>query len=727
MNTISTKIKQFFSKNRNNILFVVLFVGLLYMDNIFAVVETATSWTTWQQTTEQDPTKIILWLSWFLNIVWAWLGIMTGFVMKFLQPGWTSWSVLWLNDILKNIWVMISNIVYFVFAFLLIAIAFMNIIWKWENNYQMKTALPKLIVWIIMVPFTWFIVQFIVSLSTIFTASMISLPYDIFNWSDKQSILSKINLPTDCTIDLTSSWWTKCEWTWKALSEVLSWKDSIWWIIWFYSYWLINIDEITKLKSRNVWTIKTIFDLWLKAIVDLIFIRAYLILLRAIAMVLFTRWIYLWLYAMFSPVFWLMYFFGKSIPSWMKKLEILTIPKLIWLAFVPVYVAAALSFWFIFLISAWHSLSWIVSDTYSTDTTKTASTWEGSDIAWIKFKIIWGTSSTDTNAALSVLTNTKDWAKNLVWQFIMQLFGIAILWMVVMAALQSSEITKSIVEPIAQFWWSIWKTITSLPKYAPIFPGWMSASSMSTVWNQIAWSFESAQQKKWSDFYSKNFGDWWKQTRKANEVSTKAKNALESDLPKLTKDLLKEYKDVREIANNTAWRDALYEIANRVNLEQKYKDWIKKWNPQLIAEAIWQIEEEFDKNQSKYNNNSVFAWINTWKLKDEWSVNNRMKELQNSKELWEQEKTKSTSSLPTWITKDNNWNINININNKNESIKVEKNWKIDDWKINDLVTWFKDKKVAYLENDFKKLLNDDLWITDNEQKEKIWKKLIETK
>gem|GEM_PF-5849941 len=42
MNTISSKIKQFFSKNRNNILFVVLFVGLLYIDSNFAARETVT-------------------------------------------------------------------------------------------------------------------------------------------------------------------------------------------------------------------------------------------------------------------------------------------------------------------------------------------------------------------------------------------------------------------------------------------------------------------------------------------------------------------------------------------------------------------------------------------------------------------------------------------------------------------------------------------------------------
>lgn len=712
MNTISAKIKKFFSKNRNNILFVVLFVGLLYIDNVFAVVwDSTTNWTTWQQTTEQDSTKIILWLNWFLNIVWAWLGLITGLVMKFLQPGWTSGSVLWLNDILKNIWVMISNIVYFVFAFLLIAIAFMNIIWKWENNYQMKTALPKLIVWIIIVPFTWFIVQFIVSLSTIFTASMISLPYDIFEWSDKQTILSKINLPTDCTIDLTSSWWTKCEWTWKALSEVLSWKDSIWWIIWFYSYWLINIDEITKLKSRNTWTIKTIFDLWLKAIVDLIFVRAYLILLRAIAMVLFTRWIYLWLYAMFSPIFWLMYFFGKSIPSWMKKLEILTIPKLIWLAFVPVYVAAALSFWFIFLISAWHSLSWIVSDTYSTDTSKSASNWEGSDIAWIKFKIIWWSNSTEINTALNVLTNAKDWAKDLVWQFIMQLFGIAILWMVVMAALQSSEITKSIVEPIAQFWWSIWKTITSLPKYAPIFPGWMSAESMRQVW-AMPWDIlNRSVNDKSNEFRDKFF--WWA-WKDIQEIKNDIKQLDKIDE---LKPLLKKYKK----AVNDYWRNdtRVKEMEKELATQLQKHEWIFKdyvWGANL-KDIIWKDWTINDEQLAK----AVLAWWANQKIID----NNDITKFKNSMwQKWENFKDIKENKISETPEPKNNNTINVQ-NIQNMQWIEKKNW---DTMIVNPDLFAKDIESKYSKwsikkEELEKILTDAWLINDEKKIEETFKKL----
>ena len=171
-------------------------------------------------------------------------------------------------------------------------------------------------------PFTWFIVQFIISISTLLTASVIQLPYDVFKWSETQkSIINDIKIPVNCTVDLSAynGSWVTCsneEKDKKPLSELLNSKDTIGWVIWFYSFWLINIWSLTsvlteQISNKDTWWISTVFDLWLKIIIDVVFVIAYLILLRAIALALFTRWIYLWFYAMFSPIFWLIYFFWK--------------------------------------------------------------------------------------------------------------------------------------------------------------------------------------------------------------------------------------------------------------------------------------------------------------------------------------------------------------------------------------------------------------------------------
>jgi hypothetical protein len=62
---------------------------------------------------------------------------------------------------------------------LLVFIAFANI-FGGENAkaYEMKTMLPKLVVGMLIVPFTWFIVSAVLSVSNILTASVISLPME---------------------------------------------------------------------------------------------------------------------------------------------------------------------------------------------------------------------------------------------------------------------------------------------------------------------------------------------------------------------------------------------------------------------------------------------------------------------------------------------------------------------------------------------------------------------
>ncbi|USN59058.1 MAG: hypothetical protein H6767_03045 [Candidatus Peribacteria bacterium] len=97
---------------------------------------------------------------------------------------------------------MVSNIIYFIFAFLLIWIAFMNIIGKEGDTYQLKTALPKFIVGVLIVPFSWFFVQFVLSLSAILTASALTLPSDTF--PDYNAGISKIDVYKECTINLNS-------------------------------------------------------------------------------------------------------------------------------------------------------------------------------------------------------------------------------------------------------------------------------------------------------------------------------------------------------------------------------------------------------------------------------------------------------------------------------------------------------------------------------------------
>ena len=78
-----------------------------------------------------------------------------------------------------KIWVTISNITYFIYAILLIFIALATIFGR--ENYAYKAMLPKLALGIILVPFTWWFVQFTISASTYITAHVLAIPHEAIN------------------------------------------------------------------------------------------------------------------------------------------------------------------------------------------------------------------------------------------------------------------------------------------------------------------------------------------------------------------------------------------------------------------------------------------------------------------------------------------------------------------------------------------------------------------
>ncbi|MFZ4461589.1 MAG: hypothetical protein ACOYN2_03500 [Patescibacteria group bacterium] len=120
-----------------------------------------------------------------------------------MTPDWVFGEVFGFRPVLHQFWVLISNIVYVIFAFLLVGIAFMNIFGSEQSAWQMKTKLPKLIIGIISVPFTWFFVSAITSVASLLTASVIQIPGDMITDAGTKAIT--INVPSKCSIDFTKS------------------------------------------------------------------------------------------------------------------------------------------------------------------------------------------------------------------------------------------------------------------------------------------------------------------------------------------------------------------------------------------------------------------------------------------------------------------------------------------------------------------------------------------
>lgn len=117
-----------------------------------------------------------------------------------MSPDWTAGDLFGIRPTLHNLWITVSNITYFIYAILLIFIAIATIFNS--EHYGYKAMLPKLALGIILVPLTWFGVQFTVSVATYITAAAISVPYEsISKFSEKDAWWTTPSIPKNNEYD----------------------------------------------------------------------------------------------------------------------------------------------------------------------------------------------------------------------------------------------------------------------------------------------------------------------------------------------------------------------------------------------------------------------------------------------------------------------------------------------------------------------------------------------
>jgi len=705
---ILASLNDFLTKNRKNILYIFwfFFIFFMFFDASLANATTATT----PQTQTADKSIFIQWLNGFLKIVAALLGLLTFLVGLFLYPEWTSGSIVWLwwsDGALKTMWIMMSNVVYFIFALIFIWIAFMNIIGKDWETYGLKTAMPRFIIWVLIVPFTWFFVQFILSISSILTVWVLSLPYDTFK--DTYMKIDKLEQVKFCKDYVINTWtltWSTfpigCkEWSKDAmsLSDIVNPKnsDSLFWITTVYTYWVMALDENGKLYSQNIinW-INDIIDLWLKAIFDLVFLIVYALLMIALALALFVRWVYLWFYAMLSPVFWLLYFFKKEkegIADWKFSLK-----EFISLAFVPVYVSAALAFWLLFLFAAWNAIT-TKSDILD-EKGKTIK------FAWFTYTIEWPAAS---------WWDVKKWINKLIEGFqgtfgtlLLQIFWLAILWMAVMAALKQSKITENVVSPFEDFWKSIGSLAMKAPTYMPIIPtgsGMMSAASLGSAGQSfqstIAWEYSTKWSRFWQDAAKNMFWIWDDMLNKLDELIKKP-YTTQSDIQKGMKEWLQSI-DADRFKNDPNVKNKLADLFQKLWAETWLITKIKSAKDanelsqvlQKSSSTDWKSPEAKDAARNFLNNKTpaeIEALI--W-----WSGSPGPTPTPPTPWNWPQTININTGTAQAPV------NTSVNINLVNGKVQLDAGKKIEDT--------FSALRQNVTEVDFKQALKDK-WVTEDE-------------
>lgn len=119
-----------------------------------------------------------------------------------MSPDWTSGDLFGIRKPMYSLWVTVSNIVYFIYAILLILIALGTMFNQEKFGY--KVMLPKLALGILMVPFTWWFVQWTISIASVVTASVITIPAETITKTAPESADSwwmKPSIPKKIVID----------------------------------------------------------------------------------------------------------------------------------------------------------------------------------------------------------------------------------------------------------------------------------------------------------------------------------------------------------------------------------------------------------------------------------------------------------------------------------------------------------------------------------------------
>ena len=664
-----TKLKQYLSINKSSLIKIAIFFWFYFLltDLSFADDPATGAWST-KDNFENAKNVVVTGIQWMSTIISVLLWLMTYLTTMFLSPDWTSGTIFGINWYLKQIWILVSNVVYFAFAFILIFIAFANIIWSQNANFALKQAIPKFIIWILIVPFSWFIVQFLVSVSSILTISAMNLPFEAFK--DYESAMSKVEIPENCTIKLPSLWaseWQQKDWTstdeifscskkYSNLSKIMKTDksaDGVFWIIALYTYWIVWIENFDKLIKAEIPRLKTIWDVVVKVIFDLLFILVYALLMIALGLALMIRWIRLWIFMMFAPLFGLMYFFWKS-SWWGWFFEKFNFKEFLWLVMVPVYTMLALSFGllFIYITGQWLTkpgTEWW--QTTASDNTIKINNFELHIEGWV---------AAPENITKFVKTAWNDtlW---IIWALILKIFWIVVLWWTVMAALRSSKITEAIVSPIAEFGKSVWNLATQIPQYAPILPGWQSIKSLQQlpagIWSYYTGKTSEAQQELMRKLWLSNFNT--ESINELKEINSKLAwswwiNSSVNLKWEALRKVISAFKQNNSIVQDSNWR----EEANKTMqdyLGRNFK-FDAKTKPEQFARELESIKRENIAlaTEAQYPSNNFTDIVNY--LRQNWTV------------------APAPDNTSWWNTGWAPEPISININNRQINLPLPRNW-----------------------------------------------------
>lgn len=520
-----------------------------------------------------------------------------------MSPDWTSGDLFGLREVMHNLWITVSNILYFVYAILLIIIALATMFNQEKFGY--KVMLPKLALGIILVPFTWWFVQWTISLAAVVTASVVSIPTDtiakVMDSTDSKVWYNRGIIPTEIIVSDTTTQESfnksvecsegetqttpngkKC----IAPKEFLTKYGWMWSPLVVYAYGVFKFDKIEHLNT-SLDVVQAAIQLVHKWIIWALMFMVFGILVIALIFMLLMRAVKLWFYAIFSPLFTLHFVVGKELMG--DKSDNFSLKEFIGLAFVPAVVGITLSFWLVIITAIYNPISKATSTgadgknelvlfgnpnnkitseiiTENNKSTSQTTVMIG-DVKWIFKGSAVNTGDTNTQVYSAI-----DSAGNVLGTIIIDIIALVFIWAAFMAAKWVSKAVDAAVQPFENMGKKIGELGMSLPKYTPLpLPGG-SVAGMNKAINVASNIPEQMANKKFeeSDLGKKltsmsqamNSGDVAKIKQALNETSWR------SAIEQLTS-------ATREMVNAGKWSQ-LYASTNAEHLN-KLSERVNKW------------------------------------------------------------------------------------------------------------------------------------------------------
>lgn len=418
---------------------------------------------------------VVKYLSMFIWIFLAFIGKLMNNEYLF-QPQMT--------EMLRTIWMVVRNLVNVGFAIILVGASFYLVIFGGgEGGINIKSALPRFVLGLILVNFSWLGCRVILDTSSILTSAVFAIPQSVAiqkagcSISFPKTVPKKVNGKTvksiewiketgkcydlteinfnpkasgntpEFTVDetkkaegeITMKYGDFASMTYKQVEAKQFGASNAAMILAVNLGMIQNLVMISKdLKGdKSNFTINTIFSL--------ILILAIAIPIVALFIVLIARMVILWLCIAFMPLAFLgLVLKGNLTTALVEKMPDI-VDQFIKNAFLPVYVAAPLSVGFLMINTA-------QTLTINPLTTNTGT----------KFVI----SPLIAGQAGNVAPGTQGDLEAILWY----LATVGIIWMGTFAALEGNKITDGIVKGIQNKAQDFGKFVATSPKYLPFVP-----------------------------------------------------------------------------------------------------------------------------------------------------------------------------------------------------------------------------------------------------------------